>query len=198
MIWTHALMWLIAGIVLGAIAYHHLVNLGFKHLRIGFLGVCDDPDCDVVHIKVALMPSDTLKPCRSPLLGVDDTRMMESAPFKLGFQCMATLNVRGALHSSMEIAKMFHAHAPDALTDTCDEVLWRLLAEQQDHVLVALASSPPAADDKDPTNGSRHACYAIVAREILDRRKREMLAGSDGAPSEAESAAPNAEQVEAP
>lgn len=51
MSWMQALLWLVMGIIVGAILVFRLINLGSKHARIVAIGACSDPECSRIHIK---------------------------------------------------------------------------------------------------------------------------------------------------
>lgn len=50
MVWTQALLWLISGIIVGALLYNWLAKVGERHARVVSIGVCEDSGAPHLHI----------------------------------------------------------------------------------------------------------------------------------------------------
>jgi hypothetical protein len=50
MVWTQALLWLLSGIIVGALFYNWLAKVGERHARVVSIGVCEDSGSPHLHI----------------------------------------------------------------------------------------------------------------------------------------------------
>jgi hypothetical protein len=106
MVWTQALLWLIAGIIIGGYAFHLASNVGRRHARVVGLALCDDQRSPHIHFKVVGV-TDKESPHEKGTVetyGIDDPHPPRGI-MDLQFTYPITPSLRDALASCMSLLK---------------------------------------------------------------------------------------------
>lgn len=207
MIWTQALLWLIAGIILGAGVALRFVTLGESVLRLVAIGVCDDPKCETLH--VSYIVGDKRDKKRTHADGMMAFVEDNVTKGMLGVRRRAAIGIspplRTELRRQLELCAAFtrHKETPMDLFEACLGAVLEMLAHQSDADLlrfvhlgdeegIVVTVSPddglrvthPTADVTQLVQSSKFIAFKLAAEGILERRKTDALA-ADTAPHEA-------------
>jgi hypothetical protein len=195
--WMQALLWVVAGMILGGIVVHRLTVLGWRSFKIVQVGVCDDPKCTMFHVGCVIEPRNATKSNRvehapnAKVLGFDDKRVTGVLGIRQNFLVPTTEDIGNDCSDLMG----FYAHiyerrdTPMELFTACEGALAFILAKTDEKLVQGfldlgteegvtvtmldgtLRIAHPTADEAQLRQSLKYIAFKMTVEDLIEHRK---------------------------